>query len=102
MGRVLRVGGGHGDSYLCHLALRILVQEKFLINAVQVQHDKAYTYGISDAVAKAAMMVPMVKMEVILASDVPGEPEVGVGQNSMSALEGWCRSQGLYMMALAS
>ena len=69
---------------------------------VQVRRDKAYAYGISDAVAKAAMMMPMAKMEVAPASDVPREPEVGVGRNSTSALEGWCGSQELYMMASAS
>ena len=74
----------------------------FLINVVQVQSDEAYVYGISDAVAKAAMMVPMAKMEVAPASDVSREPEVGVGWNSISALKGWCGSQELYMMVLAS
>jgi len=69
---------------------------------VQVQCDKAYAYGISDAVAKAAMMVPMAKMEVALVSDVSREPEVDVGWNSISALKGWCGSQKLYMMVSAS
>jgi len=44
-----------------------------------VQCDEAYAYGISDAVVKAAMMMPMVKTEVAPVSDVPGKPEVGMG-----------------------